>query len=181
MRPVFLCPSFWVPIFTNKSFPRHFSLLVEPNHSIFTPSWCFNLEMFTPVRVLIGLASFSFVIYASPLSQQLDSRAPTAVSGWTYSGCFKETSGGRALDGNSLFSDTMTVQICATFCTNNGFDIFGVEYGRECFCGTTLRRDSLPAPETDCSTPCRGKASDTCGNGDSKFPVVHHVRSPKIF
>lgn len=47
----------------------------------------------------------------------------------------------------------------------------GVEYGRECFCGYSLR-ESLPAPEEDCSFKCPGKDTESCGAGD-RLNVYH--------
>lgn len=116
-------------------------------------------------RILAGLGCFSLLASASPLAQ-LHSRAPPTITGWDYTGCFTETTEVRTLNGASYFSDTMTVARCATFCTNGNFPVFGVEYGRECYCGASLGAESLPAPETECSFSCAGKASDSCGGSD---------------
>ena len=58
----------------------------------------------------------------------------------------------------------MTVERCAAYCKN--FAIFGVEYGRECYCGNSLNPGSVPATNTDCSFKCPGDAAETCGAGN---------------
>ena len=125
-----------------------------------------NLEMHSSLSTLAAFTGFSLLASCTPLVKVRS--APATISGWIYSGCFKETTfkGVRALEGASYFSDTLTVERCAAFCTSRNFPVFGVEYGRECFCGTELRVESLPAPETDCNFSCPGKSSDSCGAGD---------------
>lgn len=40
----------------------------------------------------------------------------------------------------------------------------GVEFGHQCFCSTTLPNDTHPVPRAECSMPCPGNSSETCGN-----------------
>lgn len=52
--------------------------------------------------------------------------------------------------------------MCADFC--DGFTYFGVEYGRECYCGDKLREGSVPAEnQKDCSFLCPGDKTTYCG------------------
>jgi len=49
---------------------------------------------------------------------------------WTFMGCWTESTTGRALASKTYADDTMTLDSCAAYC--KGFQMFGVEYGREC-------------------------------------------------
>ncbi len=86
------------------------------------------------------------------------------ITGYTYQGCYNEPSGGRALTASSTASNSMTVESCAAFC--NGANYFGVEYGRECYCGASLPSTSTPQPATDCSFKCAGNSTEYCGAGN---------------
>jgi hypothetical protein len=59
----------------------------------------------------------------------------------------------------------MTVEICASFCLPT-YTLFGLEYGGECWCGDSFGTGAVAAPQTDCSFPCGGNASETCGAGN---------------
>ncbi|ELQ37188.1 hypothetical protein M0657_004522 [Pyricularia oryzae] len=89
----------------------------------------------------------------------------TAVDGgvWSFQECRTEATEGRALTGNAYFDDAMTLEACASACT--AFTFFGVEYGRECYCGDSFGEGSVEAAETDCSFPCPGDGAQLCGAG----------------
>ncbi|KAM7203183.1 WSC domain containing protein, partial [Naviculisporaceae sp. PSN 640] len=95
------------------------------------------------------------------------SSTPTStpsLDGWASEGCHTEAHGQRALSDGSFYNDAMTLEKCATVC--QGYSWFGVEYGRECYCGNTLNEGSVPAPSAECNFACPGKVSQTCGAGD---------------
>lgn len=85
-----------------------------------------------------------------------------SVAGFTYQSCWADNVAGRVLTGNELRADDMTVDKCAAFC--QGFQYFGVEYGRECYCGNELA--GAAAPEGECSVLCTGDATQWCGAPD---------------
>ncbi|WYZ46036.1 hypothetical protein EsH8_IX_000261 [Colletotrichum jinshuiense] len=60
----------------------------------------------------------------------------------------------------------MTIAKCAAFCSM--YDLFGVEYGRECYCGSSRDPGSMQVDSTDCSFACAGDPNsvDRCGAGD---------------
>ncbi|KAH8592518.1 WSC domain-containing protein [Bisporella sp. PMI_857] len=93
-----------------------------------------------------------------------DVQQPTEVLGYAYSGCFTEPSNARALSASSYVDDLMTLEKCAVACSS--FNVFGVEYGRECWCGNALNSGSLMAPENDCNFSCPGNSSQICGAGN---------------
>lgn len=85
------------------------------------------------------------------------------ITGYTYQGCYNEPSGGRALTASMTASDSMTVESCAAFC--NGTTYFGVEYGRECYCGGSMPATSTLQAASQCSFTCAGNSSEYCGAG----------------
>jgi hypothetical protein len=67
------------------------------------------------------------------------------------------------LTGDFKGDDNMTVEMCAEYCAP--YQYFGVEYGRECYCGNTRAADSVAAPDADCSFACADDATEMCGAG----------------
>ena len=86
------------------------------------------------------------------------------ITGYSYEGCFNDSTASRALAGSSTANDSMTVESCASFC--NGASYFGVEYGRECYCGASIGSTSTLQTATDCSYTCSGNSSEYCGAGN---------------
>ncbi|KAH6633523.1 heme peroxidase [Boeremia exigua] len=62
-----------------------------------------------------------------------------------------------------LKDDEMTVEKCAAFC--NPYKYFGLEFGRECYCGNVQNAKSVSASASDCNVPCKGDQTQTCGAG----------------
>ena len=96
-----------------------------------------------------------------------------AVSGYDFVSCWTEPAGARALTGASTASDDMTLESCAAFCAD--WPYFGVEYGRECYCGLepASSSGSAEAPMSGCSFPCAGNADQKCG-GNSRLNVYRN-------
>ncbi|KAJ9133425.1 hypothetical protein NKR23_g10721 [Pleurostoma richardsiae] len=102
---------------------------------------------------------------ASSSTATASSTAPAfpSVSGYDFVSCWTESSSGRALSGATTASDDMTLEACAGFCSS--WSYFGVEYGRECYCGSSVASDSAAAEVSECSFSCAGDASERCGAG----------------
>ncbi|PPR02298.1 hypothetical protein CVT24_011636 [Panaeolus cyanescens] len=92
--------------------------------------------------------------------------ATTTAAGvaWGYKGCY-EDSPTRILSTGPLSDSSLTINKCLTRCQSNGFSFAGVQYGVECFCGSSIRAGAVIKPETDCSKPCGGNANEKCGEG----------------
>ncbi|KAK4467137.1 heme peroxidase [Cladorrhinum samala] len=93
--------------------------------------------------------------------------SPTAkatVGGYVFVNCRTEGAGVRALGGPAFADDNMTLELCASNCA--GWDHWGVEYGRECYCGNSVAASSSEAPLADCNMVCGGDASEYCGAGN---------------
>ena len=107
---------------------------------------------------------------ASPLNP---SQPALVAEKWAYAGCFQDlVDGVRTLGGAFSASDDMTPEKCAAFCgtgawNGGAFNYFGLEYGRECYCGWAAGPE-LAAPETECPNKCMGLpagALGLCGGG----------------
>ena len=61
------------------------------------------------------------------------------LSSWTNIGCYADLVQGVHIWSSFSASDEMTHEMCATTCA--GYNYFGVEYGRECYCGWTRKKD----------------------------------------
>ncbi|KAL2257207.1 hypothetical protein VTK26DRAFT_513 [Humicola hyalothermophila] len=62
-------------------------------------------------------------------------------------------------------SDELTLEACAAFCA--GHDLFGAEYGRECYCGDgPFAAGAVGVGQAECSMPCAGDAAQVCGAGN---------------
>lgn len=79
-------------------------------------------------------------------------------------GCVTETQGGRTLGVAATASDGMTLEMCDAFCAD--FALWGVEYGRECYCGNELRQGAEVVGNEECEMLCAGNPLQLCGAGD---------------
>ncbi|KAK3300927.1 WSC domain-containing protein [Chaetomium fimeti] len=109
-------------------------------------------------------------------------------SGYTYHGCYNETTGlpdtagARALGGgtNLVRAGDMTVEMCWEFCRSGAGDasggegarflFAGVEYARECWCAQSISSLSEKLPDSACNLPCEGNTTQACG-GNLKLTV----------
>uniref|UniRef100_A0A0K0CTI2 protein xylosyltransferase n=1 Tax=Angiostrongylus cantonensis TaxID=6313 RepID=A0A0K0CTI2_ANGCA len=59
-------------------------------------------------------------------------------------GCFEDQKNNRILDGFSyVFKEDNSVEKCRSFCYRAGFIFYGLEFGRECFCGDSIVGESI--------------------------------------
>ncbi|KAI8279859.1 WSC domain-containing protein [Colletotrichum sp. SAR11_57] len=122
----------------------------------------------TPTSTTSSSATPSATFVASPLNPQM----PAIIGGqWQYAGCFKDlVDGERLFQGASSASDDMSLAKCAAFCSTGApgggaFNYFGVEYGRECYCGWDAQAAKMSTSEAECSSPCAGSSVGLCGAG----------------
>ncbi|KAK6507971.1 hypothetical protein TWF481_006391 [Arthrobotrys musiformis] len=79
-------------------------------------------------------------------------------------GCYQEPTSGKAL--TKVFSTgSMTHELCLYYCWRMAATYAGLEYGRECWCGSVLNPDATPASAGSCNVPCAGDSTKTCGAG----------------
>ncbi|KAI9894440.1 MAG: hypothetical protein M1814_003198 [Vezdaea aestivalis] len=99
----------------------------------------------------------------SSTASSTSSAPTTTAANYAYEGCFTDMGNPRALSGASSSNANMNIDLCATSCSK--FQFFGVEYGKECYCGNTRDASSTQAPDSDCSFNCPGNAQQKCGAG----------------
>ncbi|KAK0624079.1 WSC domain-containing protein [Immersiella caudata] len=102
----------------------------------------------------------------TPPTVTYNSYPAPAVSTIASVSCYEEPVGGRALSGDMVASDAMTVEACGNFCLNRGFKIFGLEYARECWCDNINNGTVSTATPTQCTFPCSGDSAQVCGGND---------------
>lgn len=81
------------------------------------------------------------------------SAAPT----WTSLGCYADQNV-RTLSGPSFTNTAMTPAMCESLCA--GYTYAGVEFGQECYCGSSLTSSQS---STACTSTCGGDSSKICG------------------
>ncbi|KAJ6475652.1 WSC domain-containing protein [Mycena vulgaris] len=90
------------------------------------------------------------------------------VGTWKYNGCFSDRVTSRALPHQEIISGGATVETCTAACKASGFGVAGLEFGLECWCGSSLPTSSLS--DSDCHTACAANTAEFCG-GSNKLSV----------
>jgi hypothetical protein len=115
----------------------------------------------TPTDPSVSSSTVSFSATATPSTD------------FEYLGCSTEGTDGRALTGGFLYSETMTPEVCQTYCKSLALPLAGVEYSKECYCGAALSNGAtLGSP--NCNMACGGDASKICG-GPSALSLYRYA------
>lgn len=88
---------------------------------------------------------------------------------WTSLGCYVDSVASRSLGKrvNTLGGIAgLTVKVCQATCDQLGFALAGVEFGGECYCDNSIRDGRTIVSSNQCSTPCTGDKTQTCGAAD---------------
>ncbi|PIL30122.1 hypothetical protein GSI_07699 [Ganoderma sinense ZZ0214-1] len=84
--------------------------------------------------------------------------------GWSALGCRQDDVSGRTLNVDAFTSDNMTVAGCIAHCASFGHPIAGVEYARECYCGSAfVNGGGAVLSDAVCDMACSGDATTLCG------------------
>lgn len=128
------------------------------------PASCKPLSNATPTPTPTPISTSTSTSASTPTSTPT-STPPTTPSAipLDFQGCYTDPAGSRVLLPAELKDDAMTIEKCAAFC--NPYKFFGLEYGRECYCGNVQDAKSVSASATDCNMPCSGDSTQTCGAG----------------
>ncbi|KAK2058615.1 WSC-domain-containing protein [Colletotrichum caudatum] len=78
-------------------------------------------------------------------------------------GCYSDQASARTLTTRMNLPGDLTVSECTTACAAQGFLYAGVEYGSECFCGTSIQNGGAPISASSCNMACAGDKTQYCG------------------
>ncbi|KAK0660111.1 WSC domain-containing protein [Cercophora samala] len=98
-------------------------------------------------------------LYSDPTIEQTEATNLDSIGEFSYRSCWTDDVANRSLAALEHRTDNMTVAKCADICQEYAY--FGVEYGRECYCGDDLVGQA--ALEKDCSVLCVGGGNNWCG------------------
>ncbi|CAM9880751.1 unnamed protein product [Ectocarpus sp. 12 AP-2014] len=105
----------------------------------------------------------------SPSSKEDDSK------GHLYLGCFEDEKDKRIF-GKKYVDAHMTTAMCAGLCDDSKY--FGMQYGNECWCGSSEDRPQRHGESKKCTMACVGDSSaETCG-GNNAMDVYQHEGKP---
>lgn len=89
------------------------------------------------------------------------------VPGYTYMGCFVDDTN-RILDAAFKTGNDITVESCGQYCNggispNRYYQYMGVEYGSQCYCGSSFNKTLQAVSDSKCTMTCSGNDSEFCG------------------
>ena len=93
---------------------------------------------------------------------------PGPSAGWTALGCRKDNVSGRTLNVDAFTSGNMTVAACIVHCDALGQTLAGLEYARECYCGSAfVNGGGAVLADSACDMACTGGSASVCGGPDA--------------
>ncbi|KAI0659966.1 WSC-domain-containing protein [Cubamyces menziesii] len=137
-------------------------------------NWAFTLYKHSDLAVANpGPSSSASVTPTSVASATQPSSTGTAPSnstnasglpaGWIAVGCASDVPS-RTLNVDAFTSQQMTIESCISHCASRGHSMAGLEYSRECYCGSSfVNGGGAPLADTVCNMPCTGDSSKICG------------------
>ncbi|KAF2640037.1 WSC-domain-containing protein [Massarina eburnea CBS 473.64] len=87
--------------------------------------------------------------------------------GYAFIGCGKDNALSRTLGEELLTGDDMTVEKCIDFCKGKKKSFAGIEFGSQCYCGSSLASERKPSQGLNCLMKCGGNKDQTCGGADA--------------
>ncbi|KAK1977594.1 WSC domain-containing protein [Colletotrichum cereale] len=78
-------------------------------------------------------------------------------------GCYSDHPGARALTSSIHLSGGMRVSDCITASASQGYEYAGVEFGSECFCGSSIQNGAALIAAESCNIPCTADKTQYCG------------------
>lgn len=105
---------------------------------------------------------------------QTNGQLPVPVT-YVEKGCYADNYPfSRSMGGLGQFGgfvqNSMTNDLCTTYCMSQGFAYAGTEFRRECYCSSILPTTRLDASK--CGMACAGDSSSICG-GDNAISVTY--------
>ncbi|KUJ23079.1 WSC-domain-containing protein [Mollisia scopiformis] len=131
------------------------------------------------VAAAAAVSSSTYLPPSSVASVPLPSISP--VGNYYYAGCYLEPPNARMLPYLVVAADNMTLEMCSSNCAGT-YQYWGVEYGRECWCGYTLAAGTVETTTDQCNIPCGGLPTEMCGshNGMSLYSSLSSIAPPYV-
>lgn len=111
----------------------------------------------------------SFANYTDDGINLIDATS-TIPTGYTEIGCIAEGTSGRALTAASFSNNNMTRGACVSYCQAFGFPFAGVEFGLDCYCGTSMQNgasNTTLLADSSCGMPCANNTYENCGGSNT--------------
>ncbi|KAF2668731.1 WSC-domain-containing protein [Microthyrium microscopicum] len=126
-------------------------------------------------RICGGAGAFDLYILDSYPFTEGPAAPIGSYNGWGMTQCWEDSTSARILSANanpSIPIDQMTVGKCIDNCDAQGYLSAGLEFGRECYCGSPVYPPGESTDLGDCSMPCLGDGSLYCGGPDRM--LIYH-------
>ncbi len=100
-------------------------------------------------------------------------------------GCYNDQTGAHPVNVTTIDSSSMTVELCTQYCTLLGYTLVGLtghttpSVDAYCYCGSSISPGTVSAPSSDCSMPCPGGGSGTCG-GNYRMALYNTTCTPPL-
>lgn len=87
------------------------------------------------------------------------------MQNWKSLGCYSD-SASRLLTGAVISRAGMTTEVCTTECSARGYTFAATEYGVECYCGNSMKKNSsdgagILLDNQECNMACDGASLHT--------------------
>ena len=97
----------------------------------------------------------------------------TYAGNMTYRGCWSDQPA-QTLTNRTYVGNANSIESCTAACAQGGNTIAGLEYGTQCYCGTSLGYQAVQVIDSSCNVACSGNASETCG-GNNRLSLFASV------
>ncbi|KAG4435613.1 hypothetical protein IFR05_008922, partial [Cadophora sp. M221] len=92
---------------------------------------------------------------------------PPNLQDWTYIGCLASPTSSFPSFILATQNENMTIRFCASSCGSSAY--LGT-FSTSCYCGSELT-DTLPMSDTQCTTPCPGSSTQSCGGSKTNINI----------
>ncbi|KAF6830782.1 copper radical oxidase (WSC domain-containing protein) [Colletotrichum plurivorum] len=90
-----------------------------------------------------------------------------ASGGFNSIGCYSDHPSARTLTYRMSLTGKVKVSDCTSACASEGFPYAGLEFGEECFCGTSIQNGGAPTSDKKCNMACTADKTQFCGGAQA--------------